>query len=319
MMALRLCVQRHQRLPQELVVDRGAEFGSVYFETLLARYFMTKKERPTQQPRFGSVVERLFGTTTTTFLNQLLGNTQATKTPRQMTREVDPKRLAVWTLERFAARLSEWAYDVYDQLEHPALGQSPRDAFAYGMQLAGGRLHWLIPYADEFIMLTRPTTRTGHAKVDPSRGITVNWLHYWHPAFRAPQVARSAIPIRYEPFDMSVVYAFVEGQWLECVADDFAQVHGRSEREWQLILAEWRQQQRQHGQKRVRVNGALLAQFLADIAAEEQVLLQRQRDLEGQAIRAAICGTPVAPTPPRVQDEEEPLDLATIPQYEAYR
>jgi putative transposase len=319
MMALRLCVQRHQRLPQELVVDRGAEFGSVYFETLLARYFMTKKERPTQQPRFGSVVERLFGTTTTTFLNQLLGNTQATKTPRQMTREVDPKRLAVWTLERFAARLSEWAYDVYDQLEHPALGQSPRDAFAYGMQLAGGRLHRLIAYADEFLMLTRPTTRTGHAKVDPSRGLTVNWLHYWHPAFRTPQVARSAVPIRYEPFDMSVVYAFVEGQWLECVADDFAQVHGRSEREWQLILEEWRQQQRQHGQKRVRVNGALLAQFLADIAAEEQVLLQRQRDLEGQAIRAAICGTPVAPTPPRVQDEEEPLDLATIPQYEAYR
>jgi hypothetical protein len=32
MMALRLCVQRHQRLPQELVVDCGAEFGSVYFD-----------------------------------------------------------------------------------------------------------------------------------------------------------------------------------------------------------------------------------------------------------------------------------------------
>jgi putative transposase len=319
MMALRLCVQRHQRLPQELVVDRGPEFGSVYFETLLARYFMTKKERPAQQPRFGSVVERLFGTTTTTFLTQLLGNTQATKTPRQMTREVDPTRLAVWTLERFAARLSAWAYDVYDQLEHPALGQSPRDAFAYGMQLAGGRLHRLIPYGDEFLMLTRPTTRTGHATVDPSRGLTVNGLHYWHPAFRAPQVARSAVPVRYEPFDMSVVYAFVEGQWVECVADDFAQVHGRSEREWQLILEEWRQQRRHHGQKRVRVNGALLAQFLEDIAAEEQVLLQRQRDLEGQAIRAAICGTPVVPTRPRPQTEDEPLDLTTIPHYEAYR
>jgi putative transposase len=319
MMALRLCVQRHQRLPQELVVDRGAEFGSVYFETLLARYFVTKKERPAQQPRFGSVVERLFGATTTAFLHQLLGNTQASKTPRQMTRAVNPKRLAVWTLKRFAARLSEWAYDIYDRMEHPALGQSPREAFAHGMQLAGERMHRLIPYGDEFLMLTRPTTRTGHAKVDPSRGITVNWLHYWHPAFRTPQVARSAVPVRYEPFDMSVVYAFVEGQWLECIADDFAQVHGRSEREWQLILEEWRQQQRQHGQQRVRVNGALLGQFLADIAAEEQVLLQRQRDLEGQAIRAAILGTPVAPTRPRAQHEEEPLDLATIPQYEAYR
>src|SRR5262249_60765336 len=102
---------------------------------------------------FGSVVERLLGTTTTPFLNQLLGNTQATKTPRQMTREVDPTRLAVWTLERFAARLSAWAYDVYDQLEHPALGQSPRDAFAYAMQLAAGQLHRLIPYPAEFISL----------------------------------------------------------------------------------------------------------------------------------------------------------------------
>jgi len=37
---------------------------------------------------------------------------------------------------------------------------------------------------------------------------------------------------------------------------------------------------------------------LEEIAAEEQVLLQRQRDLEGYAIRAAILGTPVAPMRP---------------------
>ena len=43
MMALRICVQRHQRLPQECFVDRGPEFGSIYFETLLTRYFVTKK------------------------------------------------------------------------------------------------------------------------------------------------------------------------------------------------------------------------------------------------------------------------------------
>src|SRR5437762_9048492 len=47
------------------------------------------------------LIERLFGTTTTELLHQLSGNTQATKHPRQMTREVDPRRLAVWTLERF--------------------------------------------------------------------------------------------------------------------------------------------------------------------------------------------------------------------------
>src|SRR5205807_9797003 len=139
MMVFRICVKRHQRLPQELVVDRCSDFGSVYFETLLSRYFITKKERPAGQSHFGSVIERLFGTTTTQMLNQMRGNTQATKKPRQMTPEVDPNRLAVWTLERFSARLSQYAYEVYDQMEHRVLGQSPREAFALGMHLAGVR------------------------------------------------------------------------------------------------------------------------------------------------------------------------------------
>ena len=148
-----------------------------------------------------------------------------------MTGEVDPKHLAVWTLKRFCARFAEWAYEVYDQMEHPGLFQSPRDAFTQGMQLAGPRAHRLLPYSEEFIMLTRPTTRTGRAKVNPSQGITVNWLHYWNAAFQNSDVAGSSVPVRYEPYDMGVVYAFVGGQWLECIADDYGQVHGRSERE----------------------------------------------------------------------------------------
>jgi putative transposase len=109
-MAFRECVKRHQRLPQECFADRGPEFGSVYFETLLTRHFVTKKDRPALQPRMGSVIELFFGTTTTQLLHQLLGNTRASKHPRLMTREVDPKRLAVWTLERFSARLCQYAY-----------------------------------------------------------------------------------------------------------------------------------------------------------------------------------------------------------------
>jgi putative transposase len=325
MMTFRVCVQRHQRLPQELVVDRGPDFGSVYFETLLSRFFVLKKERPPESPRFGSVLERLFGTTTTQLLNQLRGNTQASKAPRKKTREVDPQRFAVWTLERFAARLSEYAYDVYDQMDHRALFQSPRVVFKEGMELAGARLHRLIPYSEEFIMLTRPTTRTGFAHVHPSRGITVNGLHYWHESMRKPSVGGRSVPVRYEPYDMGVVYTFLDGQWLECVADDYALVHGRSEREWDLILEEWREHLRQHGQKRITINGPLLAKFLEEVAAEERLLLQRQRDLEEQTIREAILGK-MNGGPRHLQerteeedDEEGELDLATIPRYEEYR
>src|SRR6266699_3384225 len=62
MMMLRECVRRHSRLPQCLVVDGGSEFHSTYFEALLARYECTKKTRPPAQARFGSLVERAFGT-----------------------------------------------------------------------------------------------------------------------------------------------------------------------------------------------------------------------------------------------------------------
>ncbi len=111
-------------------------------------------------------------------------------------------------------------------------------------------------------MLTRPTPRTGYATVHPSRGLTVNGLHSWHERMRVPAVVGQSVPVRYEPYDMRVVYAFLDGQWLACGADAFALVYGRWEWEWQLILEEWRAQRRQRGQKRLTVNGPLLAQFL---------------------------------------------------------
>jgi putative transposase len=320
MMAFRLCVQRYGRLPQELVVDQGPEFGSVYFQSLLTRCLVTQLDRPPQQPRFGSVVERLFGTATTQLLNQLRGNTQASKTPRHMTREVDPKRLAVWTLERFAPRLSEYVHEVYDQMDHPALGQSPREAYAQGMTLAGSRSHLLIPYSEDFLMLTRPSTEAGTAKIHPARGITVNSLHYWHDSMRSASVSGQTVPVRYEPFDLGFVYAYIGGQWIECIADAFAHVHGRSEREWNLILDEWREQQRQHNQKRITINGPLLAQFLQKLQGDEALLLQRQRDFEEQAQREAILlkrsnmPEPALSTPPPIE-----LDLTKISRYEEYR
>jgi putative transposase len=215
--------------------------------------------------------------------------------------------------------LSEYVHEVYDQMDHPALGQSPREAFEQGMTLAGSRSHRLIAYSEDFVMLTRPSTRTGVVKIHPARGMTVNGLHYWHDSMRSTQVAGQTVPVRYEPYDMGVAYAYISGQWLECIADAFAQAHGRSEREWNLILDEWREQQRQHRQKRITLNGPLLAQFLQQLESDEVLLLQRQRDLEEQAQRSAL----LLRTPLEMKTRKEPaqieLDLTRIPQYEEYR
>ncbi len=81
---------------------------------MLARYHCIKKTRPGAKPRFGSVIERLFGTTNTQFVYNLLGNTQASKQPRSLTQAIDPKRQAVWTLGDLYGYLVEWAYQIYD-------------------------------------------------------------------------------------------------------------------------------------------------------------------------------------------------------------
>ena len=236
-----------------------------------------------------------------------------------MTPDVDPKKLAVWTLSRFTSRLSEYVYEVYDQMDHPALGQSPREAFEQGMLPAGTRSHRFISYSEDFLMLTRPTTRVGTVKIHRSRGITVNGLQYWHESIRSTQVAGQTVAVRYEPYDMGVAYAYIGGQWLECIADAYGSVHGRSEREWNLILDGWREQQRQHAQKRISLNGPLLAQFLQKLEHDEALLLQQQRDFEEQSLRASILPgaqkDPAETFPPPLIE----LDLATIPRYEEYR
>ena len=149
-MTLRLCVKRYGRLPTALVVDGGPEFQSVYLEQLLALYQVRKQQRPASEPRFGSPQERLFGSLDTTVLYHLLGNTQATREPRQMTRTTDPRRLAVWTLPRLAERVQQWADEEYETLRHPTLGMTPRQAYELSIERDGQRAHKEIPYDETF-------------------------------------------------------------------------------------------------------------------------------------------------------------------------
>ncbi len=159
MMVLRICVKRYGRLPQTIVTDNAKEFHSTYFETLLALFECTLKHRPTTKSRFSSVCERLFGTTNTQFFYNLAGNTQITKKVRLMTKSVSPKNLSLWTLGWLYLYLCEWAYSIYDIIEHPSLeGQSPREVFSAGIVQYGSRNHRRIPYDENFRILTLPTT-----------------------------------------------------------------------------------------------------------------------------------------------------------------
>lgn len=289
LMVLRICVKRHGRLPQIVVVDNGAEFHSVYFETLLAAFECTKKQRPPAKARFGSVCERLFGTSNTQFVHNLLGNTQITRNVRQVTKSINPKNQAVWTLGLLYEYLCAWAYEVYDTDEHPAFFQSPRDAFAAGMAIGGSRLHRMIPYDENFQILTLPTTSGGKAKVQSGRGVKINSIYYWSNTFRDPQIENTSVQVRYDPFNIGVAYAFVRGQWVQCISQYYAEFQGRSEKELKLASTELHQRQQNHA-KQSKVSAKNLAEFLASVEAQETLLEQRSYDAEAKEVFRVIEG-----------------------------
>ena len=143
----------------------------------------------------------------------LAGNTQITKKVRLMTKTVNPKNLAIWTLGLLYLYLCEWAYSEYDTTEHPTLGMSPSDAFNQGIAKYGLRTHRLIPWDENLRILTLPTTQSQKVKVHPVQGIQIRGIHYWNSAFRDPSIHKTYVAIRYDPFDVGIAYAYIHGQW----------------------------------------------------------------------------------------------------------
>src|SRR5438093_107584 len=270
---------------EEKGVAPSYEFRSTYFETLLARYECIKKTRPPAKARFGSYCERLFGTTNTQFIHNLRGNTQITRNVRQVTRSVNPKTLAAWTLGDLHERTSEYLYEVYDTIEHPALGQSPRDAFHAGLECGGFRLQRMIPYDQEFLIATLPATPRGTAVVACGRGVKINHIYYWSDRFREPGIENERIPVRYDPFDAGTAYTFVANQWVVCRSEHFAAFQGRSEKEVMIASREIQKRRQEHS-RRGGVTARRLADFLVAVESDEVLLQQRLRDREGTATRS---------------------------------
>jgi putative transposase len=146
----------------------------------------------------------------------------------------------------------------------------------------------MVPYNQEFLMMTLPTTTKGTAKLIPSRGVKINHIYYWCEAFRNLEHRCEAVSVRYEPFDAGIAYAFANKQWLPCHSEYYAVLKGRSQREIMLATNELYQRCRNHSAA-FRVTARQLAEFLQSVEAEEALLTQRLRDLESRETRLTLA------------------------------
>ena len=279
--AVRDTFDRQCRLPNRIVVDRGSEFDSVAFGQLCAACSIDKRQRPPGRPKFGSVVERMFGTVNTQLVHLLHGNTQLLKEPRKMSREVAPDRDAIWRLPELDAVLRQFLFDVYPRQPHAGLdGMTPLARFEQGCETVGcGRP---LPSSADLRFLLWPPSARGTATVDPRTGVVVDCIHYWHAAMRSEALRGRKVPVRVDPHDLAHVVAFLQGRWVLCVADRRADFAGRSRRELRLASMELRRRRR-GSSKRQAIRASHLAAMLHDLAQTEEGLLQQRRDDERRA------------------------------------
>lgn len=296
MMVLRECVRRFGRLPQIIVTDGGPDFKGIYFECLAAAFEITVKRRPKAKGRFGSLVENMMGVTNKEFVYNLIGNTQLSHNDvRQVTSSHDPRRLAVWSLGPLYERLCDWAYNRYDTEEHGTLKESPRSLFTRMTALTGHRSHRLIKYDENFRVMTLPTTRKGTAKNILGKGVKINNEYYRHPILDERKLLEKHLPVKFEPYDYSVAWAYADDKWVKCLSQEHYQLRGLTELELRIRSAERTIRNTAHGRKlgeraENRARGTVADQKReAELAAEIALLRAKQR--EDSQIRAQIDGT----------------------------
>jgi len=278
MMVLRECVRRHHRFPQKIVVDQGPEFNSTYFEQLIASFGAghSKFERPKSEPKFGKPVERTFGSSQSQFVHMLLGNTQNLKLGRSLSRSHRPEPQAVWTAEAFDELLTDWLYTVYPNVVSTGISEKPAVRFKRSLAESGMREHKLIPYDQAFILLTMPNPDR-KPKANPQHGLRVNYMDYWAPELGHPDNKGKPIDVRYEPFDPSYIYAFLNKRWIRCTSR-YQLLKDFTERDIQKAADEIRQL-RKLSKQSYRVTPHEIRDFLLRVRTKEADLIESKKAL----------------------------------------
>ena len=215
-MVIRQCVRRHGRLPAGIIVDRGAEFLSVYFTAFMAHYDVTLFTRPSAHPRFGAEAERFFLAFKQQYLPLRPGNLAEYYESRSVSSSHAPSSNASLTLEQLWNEIL-----LYIDWRNTSLvgnrAKSPAILLREGLEQYScvGRK---VTEDKEFILASAVDTK--RYKIDPQRGIYTDCgFHYWHPALTSLARRKRPAEVRIEPEDPYCIYARVGNEWVTCTTN----------------------------------------------------------------------------------------------------
>lgn len=223
---IRDCVRRHGSLPETIVVDHGAEFESVYFEALLARYGVTKHERPPHAPRFGGQIEATFHSIREELIRSLDGSTSNDERGRAISPSHRGQAHSSWNFREVYETYESYFYGHFNLKVRGTSIRSADNAFEELMEVfpCSGIS---IDYNEVFLIATA-IPMTQRFTVTHNRGITHHGRWYFHPELlEVPNGAR--IDVLEEPWDDGRLYASVRDKWVTCLSGNGHSAHGSME------------------------------------------------------------------------------------------
>jgi hypothetical protein len=165
---------------------------------------------------------------------------------------------------------------------------------------------------DDFRFVSLASTPKKTAKVMPGRGVKINYVYYHAKAFDVREIENKQVPVRYDPFDIGTVYAYVQGRWVQARSEHYLRLRGHSERELHLASSELRKQYQNHTRD-AAITAKRLADFLADLSGHDAVLRQHWQDAEARDVFAQMKELPGSSSDP----EEEYVPVLALVQTEA--
>lgn len=270
---LRDCVARWGRLPDTIVVDQGPEFHSVEFQQACAWANVAIRYRPTAQPRFGSPVERAI-LELTRIVHRLRGQTTNRKDRRGSDSSKDASKLALWDLATLARHIAQGIETLHAE-PMQAKGACRRDLFESGIAAHGVVATRTFRLDDPaFQAWTLPLAPNEARTIHPVNGISVNYITYWNDAFATPELAGTKVEVRYDPDDVSRVFARIAGTWVECFGREVTRMRVISAEEWKAASEAVSERNRQVRRTRL-ASGSQIAKFIASGFETEKLLLAR--------------------------------------------
>lgn len=238
MMVLADVIRRTGRLPDTIIHDWGSEFKAKDFRECLASLYIERQVRPKGSPRFGAVIERMFGITTQELIANLAGNTKLRKNVRSMSPGSDPSgHSGLWLLDLYVG-LEDFFFTIYNGRKHPGTLRIPDQAFEASLISQGRRLHRLRRLV-EILPVIAPMARGRTRVLDPARGLYVNYRHYSNPALAHHSLRDMELHVRPVPFDPGLILTFFRGEWLPCRAPLAPEVANAPEVVRRSLYEEW--------------------------------------------------------------------------------